>query len=65
MNKYACQSNIHLTKLHDGPCDYLEQQQQLEGNRISLTLGLNVRQSILFILVLLSNSLKRKKIIFF
>ena len=34
MNKYACQSNILLTKLHDGPCDFLEQQQQLEGNRI-------------------------------
>jgi len=34
MTKYACQSNIRLTKLHDGPCDFYEQQQQLEGNRI-------------------------------
>jgi hypothetical protein len=34
MNKYACQSNINLTKLHDGPCDFLEQQRQFEGNRI-------------------------------
>jgi coxsackievirus/adenovirus receptor len=34
MNKYACQSNIRLTKLHDGSCDFHEQQQQLEGNRL-------------------------------
>jgi len=34
MTKYACQSNIRLTKLHDGPCDFHEQHQQLEGNRI-------------------------------
>jgi hypothetical protein len=34
MNKYACQSNIHLTKFHDGPCDFHEKQQQFEGNRI-------------------------------
>ncbi len=33
MSKYACQSNIRLTKLHDGPCDFHEQQQQSEGNR--------------------------------
>lgn len=34
MNKYACQSNIPLTKLHDGPCDIHEQRQQIEGNGI-------------------------------
>jgi len=34
MNKYACQSNIHLTKLHDGSCDFYEQEQQSKGNRI-------------------------------
>jgi hypothetical protein len=32
MNKYACQTNILLTKLHDGPCDLHEQQQKSEGN---------------------------------
>ncbi|CAF3381609.1 unnamed protein product [Rotaria socialis] len=31
MNKYACQSNIHLTKLHDGSCDFHEQRQQSEA----------------------------------
>ncbi|CAF4244959.1 unnamed protein product [Rotaria sp. Silwood2] len=31
MNKYACQSNIHLTKLYDGPCDFSEQHQQSEA----------------------------------
>jgi len=31
MNKYACQLNIRLTKLHDGPCDVHEQQQKMEG----------------------------------
>ncbi|CAF3750071.1 unnamed protein product [Adineta steineri] len=31
MNKYACQSNIPITKLHDGPCDSREQQQQFEA----------------------------------
>ncbi|CAF4139116.1 unnamed protein product [Rotaria magnacalcarata] len=31
MNKYACQSNIHLTKLHDGSCDFHEQRQQHEA----------------------------------
>ncbi|CAF3324637.1 unnamed protein product [Rotaria sp. Silwood1] len=31
MNKYACQSNIHLTKLYDGPCDVSEQHQQSEA----------------------------------
>lgn len=31
MNKYGCQAQIYLTKVHDGPCDYHEQQQQLEG----------------------------------
>ena len=35
MTKYACQSNISLTKLHDGLCDIYEQQQKSEGNRIS------------------------------
>ncbi len=34
MTKYACQSNIRLIKLHDGPCDFHEQQQKSEGNRI-------------------------------
>ena len=32
MYKYACQSNIRLTKLHDGSCDFHEQRQQSEGN---------------------------------
>lgn len=31
MKKYGCQTQIYLTKLHDGSCDYHEQQQQLEG----------------------------------
>ncbi|CAF1530523.1 unnamed protein product, partial [Rotaria sordida] len=31
MNKYACQSNIHLTKLYDGPCNFSEQHQQTEA----------------------------------
>lgn len=31
MTKYACQTQISLTKLHDGPCDYHEQHQQWEG----------------------------------
>ena len=32
MNRHACQSKIHLSKLHDGPCDFYEQQRKLEGN---------------------------------
>ena len=33
MNKYACQSQISLTKLHDGPSDYHEQHQQWQGKK--------------------------------
>jgi len=32
MHKYACQSNINLTKLHDGICYPHEQQKLREGN---------------------------------
>lgn len=32
MNKHACQSKIHLSKLHDGQCDFYEQQRKIEGN---------------------------------
>ncbi len=32
MQKYACQSNINLTKLHDGICSPSEQQKLREGN---------------------------------
>ncbi|CAF0752008.1 unnamed protein product [Adineta ricciae] len=31
MHKYACQSNIHLSKLHVGSCDLLEQQRLVEA----------------------------------
>lgn len=41
MNKYACQLNIRLTKLHDGPCDNHEQQQKIEG--IALLFGYDSR----------------------
>jgi hypothetical protein len=32
MYKYACQSNLNLTKLHDGICSRHEQQRLREGN---------------------------------
>ena len=32
MQKYACQSNVNLTKLHDGTCSPEEQQRLREGN---------------------------------
>jgi len=32
MHKYACQSNINLTKLHDGICSLHEQQRLREGD---------------------------------
>jgi len=33
MHKYACQSNINLTKLHDGIC-YLHEQHQLREGKL-------------------------------
>lgn len=46
MQKYACQSNINLTKLHDGTCTSHEQEKLRDGKLFHLFI--NARKIVFF-----------------